>query len=122
MRLDHLLSKECILSNEDIRVGKYALLERRHARFYFIYKTEVNSFGFFITFILLNKNEMNVINLIAGPRNLSTAIMYSFAQRKDCVVIDEPFYGHYLSNSELDFKHVEFLMNSNQGDRGCLDD
>ena len=25
-------------------------------------------------------------------------------------------------DSELDFKHVEFLMNSNQGDRGCLDD
>jgi len=48
---------------------------------------------------------MNVINLIAGPRNLSTAIMYSFAQRGDCIVIDEPFYGHYLNNSELDFKH-----------------
>ena len=48
---------------------------------------------------------MNVINLIAGPRNLSTAIMYSFAQREDCKVIDEPFYGHYLNNCKLDFTH-----------------
>lgn len=48
---------------------------------------------------------MNIINLIAGPRNLSTAIMYSFAQRKDCMVLDEPFYGHYLNRNKLDFKH-----------------
>ncbi len=40
---------------------------------------------------------MKVINLISGPRNLSTALMYSFAQRKDCIVLDEPFYGYYLS-------------------------
>ena len=32
----------------------------------------------------------------SGPRNVSTAMMYSFAQRKDTVVIDEPLYGHYL--------------------------
>ncbi|MEM7119068.1 MAG: sulfotransferase family protein [Chloroflexota bacterium] len=33
----------------------------------------------------------------SGPRNISTALMYSFAQRSDTVVVDEPFYGHYLS-------------------------
>jgi hypothetical protein len=37
-----------------------------------------------------------LINLISGPRNVSTALMYSFAQRYDTKVIDEPFYGHYL--------------------------
>ena len=36
------------------------------------------------------------INLISGPRNISTAMMYSFAQRADTKVIDEPFYGYYL--------------------------
>lgn len=36
------------------------------------------------------------INLWSGPRNISTAIMYSFAQRNDTRVIDEPLYGHYL--------------------------
>ncbi len=36
------------------------------------------------------------ICLWSSPRNLSTALMYSFAQRPDTVVIDEPLYAHYL--------------------------
>ena len=32
----------------------------------------------------------------SGPRNVSTAFMYSFAQREDTIVVDEPLYGHYL--------------------------
>lgn len=32
----------------------------------------------------------------SGPRNLSTAMMYSFAARGDCAVWDEPFYAAYL--------------------------
>ncbi len=39
------------------------------------------------------------INMWSGPRNISTAIMYSFAQRSDTKVIDEPFYAHYLLQS-----------------------
>jgi len=39
------------------------------------------------------------INLISSPRNISTALMYSFAQRKDTKVVDEPFYGYYLKIS-----------------------
>ncbi len=37
------------------------------------------------------------INLWSGPRNVSTAIMYAFAQRRDTRVVDEPLYGHYLA-------------------------
>ena len=48
---------------------------------------------------------MKVINLISGPRNLSTAIMYSFAQREDLKVLDEPFYGFYLKNASLENQH-----------------
>lgn len=48
---------------------------------------------------------MKVINLIAGPRNLSTALMYSFAQREDTVVLDEPFYAYYLSNAKATVAH-----------------
>lgn len=33
----------------------------------------------------------------SGPRNLSTAMMYSFGGRKDCTVVDEPFYAAYLA-------------------------
>ncbi|MEM6348727.1 MAG: sulfotransferase family protein [Bacteroidota bacterium] len=34
--------------------------------------------------------------LWSGPRNISTALMYSFAQRPDTLVVDEPLYAHYL--------------------------
>jgi hypothetical protein len=33
----------------------------------------------------------------SGPRNISTALMYSFARRDDTRVVDEPLYAHYLS-------------------------
>lgn len=36
------------------------------------------------------------ICLWSGPRNISTALMYSFAQRKDTKVFDEPLYAYYL--------------------------
>lgn len=37
------------------------------------------------------------INSWSGPRNLSTALMRSFAQRPDTLAVDEPLYGHYLA-------------------------
>ena len=43
----------------------------------------------------------NIIAMWSGPRNLSTAMMRSFENRKDTVVFDEPFYAHYLSVTEL---------------------
>lgn len=36
------------------------------------------------------------ICLWSGPRNVSTALMYSFAQNDHVAVVDEPLYGHYL--------------------------
>lgn len=42
------------------------------------------------------------ICLWSGPRNVSTALMYSFAQRDDVRVVDEPLYGHYLRVSGAD--------------------
>ncbi len=42
---------------------------------------------------------MTYINLISSPRNISTALMYSFAQRNDTRVLDEPFYAFYLLTS-----------------------
>jgi hypothetical protein len=39
------------------------------------------------------------IAMWSGPRNLSTAMMYSFAARGDCAVVDEPFYSAYLTQS-----------------------
>ena len=37
----------------------------------------------------------------SGPRNLSTAMMYAFAQRSDTAVWDEPFYAAYLTATGL---------------------
>ncbi|MFK7834448.1 MAG: sulfotransferase family protein [Winogradskyella sp.] len=38
------------------------------------------------------------ICLWSGPRNISTALMYSFAQRGDTKVFDEPLYAYYLKH------------------------
>ena len=48
---------------------------------------------------------MKIINLISGPRNVSTALMYSFAQNSSVKVLDEPFYGYYLANANLKVTH-----------------
>jgi len=45
------------------------------------------------------------IQLWSGPRNVSTALMYSFAQREDTKVFDEPLYAHYLKNSQASCYH-----------------
>jgi hypothetical protein len=42
------------------------------------------------------------IAMWSGPRNLSTALMYSFAARGDCAVWDEPFYAAYLAETGID--------------------
>ena len=45
--------------------------------------------------------------LWSGPRNISTTLMYSFAQRKDTRVYDEPLYGYYLKNTDADEYHPD---------------
>ncbi len=37
----------------------------------------------------------------SGPRNISTALMYSFRSRPDTEVVDEPLYGHYLATTGI---------------------
>ena len=44
----------------------------------------------------------------SGPRNLSTALMRSFANREDIIeVIDEPFYASYLKESKKKHPNME---------------
>ena len=38
----------------------------------------------------------------SGPRNISTALMRSWENREDTVVVDEPLYAHYLQATGLD--------------------
>jgi len=53
----------------------------------------------------MTKSNTKRICLWSGPRNISTALMYSFAQRKDTQVYDEPLYGHYLSRTKAKTYH-----------------
>ena len=50
--------------------------------------------------------------MISGPRNISTALMYSFAQRPDTIVLDEPFYAFYLAKTHVDHPGKEAVLNS----------
>ena len=59
---------------------------------------------------------MIYLNLISGPRNISTALMYSFAQRSDTDVIDEPFYACYLSRTQANHPGKEDVLNSQSSD------
>jgi len=41
------------------------------------------------------------IAMWSGPRTLSTALMRSFENRPDAVVVDEPLYGYYLADTGI---------------------
>ncbi|MEZ4837141.1 MAG: hypothetical protein R2873_34950 [Caldilineaceae bacterium] len=42
------------------------------------------------------------IAMWSGPRNISTAMMRSWENRPDTVVVDEPLYAHYLQSTGSD--------------------
>lgn len=52
----------------------------------------------------------------SGPRNLSTAMMYSFGNRDDCTAIDEPFYAAYLAKTGLDHPMRDEILKSQPTD------
>ncbi len=58
------------------------------------------------------------ICLWSGPRNISTTLMYSFAQRRDTKVYDEPLYAHYLSKTDAKNYHpgAEKIMSTMEND------
>lgn len=56
------------------------------------------------------------IQLWSGPRNVSTALMYSFAQRSDTSCVDEPLYAHYLRVSGADHPGREEVLRAQQND------
>ena len=48
----------------------------------------------------------------SGPRNISTAMMRSFENRSDTFVSDEPFYGFYLKNTDIDHPGRKAILKS----------
>ncbi len=60
--------------------------------------------------------DVRRIHLWSGPRNVSTALMYAFAQRADTRVVDEPLYGHYLRVSGADHPGRDEVLAAQDGD------
>lgn len=56
------------------------------------------------------------VNVWSGPRNVSTALMYSFAQRSDTRVVDEPLYAHYLRVSGAPHPGREEVLAAQESD------
>ena len=66
----------------------------------------------------METNTIKRISVWSGPRNISTALMYSFAQRQDTQVFDEPLYGYYLKHSKANAYHpgAEDILNTMETD------
>ena len=62
------------------------------------------------------------ICLWSGPRNVSTALMYSMAELDDIRVVDEPLYGHYLAVSGADHPGRDEVMASMNCDANSVMD
>jgi len=58
-----------------------------------------------------------IIHLIASPRNVSTALMYSLGQHTLIHPIDEPFYAAYLAQSGANHPDRELILNNLPHDR-----
>jgi len=50
------------------------------------------------------------------PRNISTAMMRSWGSRPDSIVIDEPFYAHYLKESQSPHPGAQEIMQTQSTD------
>ncbi|CAK9167487.1 unnamed protein product, partial [Ilex paraguariensis] len=57
-----------------------------------------------------NNPEVEVIHAWCVPRSLSTSLMYSFAQRDDIEVLDEPLYANFLRATGVDRPYREELL------------
>ena len=63
------------------------------------------------------------INMWSGPRNLSTAMMYSWRQRADTTVVDEPLYGYYLADSGREHPgRSDVLKSQNTNGQAVIED
>ncbi|KDP23546.1 hypothetical protein JCGZ_23379 [Jatropha curcas] len=62
------------------------------------------------------KGELEVIHSWSGPRSLSTSLMYSFAQREDTEVLDEPLYATFLKVTGLDRPYRAEVLSTMESD------
>ena len=56
----------------------------------------------------------------SGPRNLSTALMYSFGTRNDFAISDEPFYAAYLNATGIQHPMQEEILANQEQDPNII--
>lgn len=56
------------------------------------------------------------IAMWSGPRNLSTAMMRAWENRADTVVVDEPFYAHFLAHTGIDHPMADEIVAAGETD------
>ena len=56
------------------------------------------------------------IAMWSGPRNISTAMMRSWENRKDTQVVDEPFYAYYLAQTNAEHPMAKEVLASQSTD------
>ena len=59
---------------------------------------------------------MTRIAMWCAPRTISTALMRAWENRPDTVVIDEPFYAHYLQATDIDHPARDEIIASYETD------
>ena len=52
----------------------------------------------------------------SGPRNISTAMMRAWENRADTFVTDEPFYAHFLANTDIEHPGQQEILASQSTD------
>ena len=63
---------------------------------------------------------VTTIAMWSGPRNISTAMMYAFGNRADCVAWDEPFYAFSLVHHGNDHPMRDEIIAGNDSDWDSL--
>ena len=61
-------------------------------------------------------SEEKKIAMWSGPRNISTALMYSFDNRDDCYATDEPLYAHFLKSTGIPHPSAKEVIENQESD------
>ena len=77
------------------------------------------------TTALRTRNEVTSLDstrvaMWSGPRNISTALMYSFENRSDCYATDEPLYASFLLKSGTPHPGAEEVIENNEAQVGKI--
>ena len=68
----------------------------------------------------MTADDVTRIQCWSGPRNISTALMYSWRQRPDTTVVDEPLYAHYLTSDDRGHPGVATVIGTQNDDADAV--